>query len=269
MIVDVAAFVGPYPYRHVPATTADDLLRAMDRVGIGLAWVGHLSAPWHRDPAPSNAELGRALAVAPDRLVAIPTVHPGLPRWETDLARARDGGAPAVRAYPMQQGVDPAGPAMQALVAAAADMRLPVVLTVRFEDVRQRHPLDTAPDLPAAAVRALARLSPDARLLVTHAGRDVVEEVHFGLTPDEADTVLWECSWIWGPPADDLALLLETVGDRRFTFGTGMPLRIGEGTIAKLDLLGQSGRGRQRVTAGNLREWHKWAAHRWLPSEGT
>lgn len=257
MIVDVSAFVGPYPFRDLPGAAPDDLLRQMDRLGIDRAWVGHLGVPWHRDPRAGNAALQRLLAPHAPRLASVPTVHPGLPGWEEDLAAAAAAGAPAVRTYPGQQGLDPAGRELQALVLAAAERRVPVVLTHRFEDSRQAHPLDVAPPLAAAALRHLARLSPDARLLITHADRSLVEEVHFGLTPAEAATLLWECSWIWGPPEDHLALLLETVGDRRFTFGTGMPLRIGDGAVAKLDLLDAPADRLARLTGGNLAEWGK------------
>src|SRR2546426_3875779 len=51
----------------------------------------------------------------------------------------------------------------------AAAARLPLVLAVRLEDGRQRHPNDTASELPAAAVRALIRSDDDVRILVTHA----------------------------------------------------------------------------------------------------
>jgi hypothetical protein len=257
MIVDVSTFVGPYPFRLVPGATAEELLRQLDRLRIDQAWVGHLAAPWHRDPRPANVELLRRLSPHAPRLVPVPTVHPGLPGWEDDLSAARDVGAPAVRVYPCQQGLDPGGRELQALVGTAAERRIPVILTDRFEDGRQAHPLDVAPPLPAAALRQLARISRDARLLVTHAGRSVIEEVHFGLTPLEATTLLWEISWIWGPPEDDLAALLDTVGDQRFTFGTGMPLRIGDGALAKLDLLDAPPERQARLTGGNLREWLK------------
>lgn len=257
MIVDVATFVGPYPFRLVPGATADALVGQMDRLGIETSWVGHLGAPWHRDPRAANRDLGAMVASHAPRLVPIPTVHPGLPAWEEDLQAAADAGAPGVRTYPMQQVVDPAGTAVQGLVQAAAALQLAVVLTVRFEDLRQRHPLDSVPDLPASAVRALARCDAGARLVVTHANRDFIEEVHFGLTPDEFRRVLWDISWVWGPPDDDLATLLGTVGEERFALGTGMPLRIGDGAFAKLDLLEGSEGRLDRLTGGNLRGWLK------------
>jgi hypothetical protein len=255
MIVDVACFVGTYPFRAVPGANASAVLAQMDRLGIEQAWVGHLSAPWHRDPRSVNRELAEAVAPHGSRLVPIPTIHPDLPSWKVDIGAAAEMGAPGIRVYPMQQVVDPAGPAMQALVHTAASSHLVVILTTRFEDVRQRHPLDTVPDLPAAAVRALARCDGGARLLVTHADRAFIEEVHFGLTPDERRRVLWDFSWVWGPPEDDLAHLLEVVGGERFTLGTGMPLRIGDAPFAKLDLLDCSEDQRARLTGGNLRAW--------------
>jgi len=266
MTIDVATFVGGYPFRHLPDPTPTGLLQQMDRTGIATAWVGHLPSAWHRDPADANAELAELLRPHEQRLRGVATIHPALPRWEDDLRMAREAGAPAVRAYPTCQGLDAAGPEMRGLIGAAAAAGLPLILTVRFEDVRQRHPLDLVPDLPAAAIRALARVDPQARLIVTHADRAVVEEVHFGLTPAEARRILWDISWIWGPPEDHLRLLLGTVGLARFTFGTGMPLRIPDGAIAKLDLLELPSDERERITSGNLQQWLLQASDERLPS---
>ena len=255
MIVDVAAFVGPYPFRELPWHAPGDLVRAMDAVEIDRAWVGYLPVVWHQDPGPGNTALGETVRGHEDRLVPIPVVQPDLPAWEADLMRAVEIGAPAVRVWPMHGAIDPGGTAMREMVAAAAEQRLATVLTVRLEDLRQRHPRDVTPDLPAAAVRALARSHEGARLLVTHAGRDVVEEVHFGLTEVEAERVLWDVSWLWGPPVGELSQLVEVVGASRFAFGTGMPLRLPEATIAKLDLSELDPADRAAIESGNLGRW--------------
>ena len=49
MIVDVAAFIGAYPYTPLPESSPEYLLAQMDRIGIGEAWVGHL--PFRHGPA--------------------------------------------------------------------------------------------------------------------------------------------------------------------------------------------------------------------------
>ncbi len=99
---------------------------------------------------------------------------------------------------------------MRALAQAAGDARLALLLTVRFEDLRQRHPLDSAGDLSAAAIRDLARCGAGVRLVVSAAGRETIEEVHWALTPEEQRRVVWDISWIWGPPEDHLAKLFRT-----------------------------------------------------------
>jgi len=168
------------------------------------------------------------------------------------LSDAANGGAPAVRCDPLYFGLEPAGGEMRVLAAACGAARIPLMLAVRLEDGRQRHPNDRVPDLPAAAVRALIRSDSDVRLLVTHADRSFIEEVHFGSTPEEARRIWWDISWIWGPPEDHLAILLDTIGAERFVFGTGQPLRIPEASVAKLDLLDLTAEQRRAIEFENL-----------------
>ena len=141
---------------------------------------------------------------------------------------------------------------MSALAPGCAAAGLPLLMAARLEDGRQRHPNDRAEGLPPWAVRSLIRSNPELRLIVTHADREFVEHVHFGATPSEAKRMLWDICWIWGPPEDHLALLLRTVGVDRFTFGTGMPLRLPENSLCKLDLLDLAAEQREAIESANL-----------------
>ena len=214
------------------------------------AWITHLPGVFWRDPTEGNAWLVACTRREP-RLRPVPAVHPGLATWRDVLRAAVDAGAPAVRADPTFYGIDPAGPAMRQLAAACGEAGIPLALAVRFEDGRQRHPNDHAPELPAAAVRALIRCDSRVRLLITHADRPFVEEVHFGSTPSEAGRLWWDICWIWGPPEDHLQALLGTVGPARFVLGTGQPLRLPENAGAKLDLLDISASDRAAIEGGN------------------
>jgi predicted TIM-barrel fold metal-dependent hydrolase len=140
---------------------------------------------------------------------------------------------------------------MRALVAACGSEQMVLLLAVRLEDARQRHPNDVAGELPAAAVRALVRAHPAVRLILTHADRSFVEEVHFGSTPQESSRIWWDICWIWGPPEDHLETVLRTVGMDRFLFGTGQPLRLPETSVAKLDLLDLTADQRGAVESKN------------------
>ncbi len=255
MRIDVSAFLGAYPYRRVPGTSPHALRQAMERVAIDAAWVSHLPSLFWRNPAEGNAWLYETAAGEP-RFKPVPAVHPGVGGWEAVLGEAADHGAPAVRCDPTHYGLDPVGAEMRVLAAACSAARLPLLLAVRLEDARQRHPHDLAPELPAAAVRALLRSDDDVRLIVTHADRAFVEEVHFGSTPEAAARVWWDISWIWGPPEDHLETLLQTIGVERFVFGTGQPLRLPEASVAKLDLLDVAPAAREAIESGNAGHVH-------------
>jgi predicted TIM-barrel fold metal-dependent hydrolase len=235
-MIDCAAFIGPYPFRHLPHPDPEVLVRVLERDGLSGAWVGYLPSVWHRDPAPGNEALFAALAPHRTVLHPAPVVRPDWPGWERSLHELVERGAACVRAYPMHWAMGPHDPQLRALALACGELGVPLVLTVRFEDLRQRHPLDVAGDLTAAHVRALARAG-DVRLVVTGAGRELLEETHWGLTPEEQGRVYWDFAWIWGPPEDQLAHLLRTVGAARFVYGTHWPLRLTQTPRASLDLL--------------------------------
>ena len=235
--VDVQAYVGQYPFRHLPHPDPEVLVRVLAREGVRSAWVGHLPTAFHRDPGPGNESLYDAVAAHAAVLRPAPAVRPDWPGWERELARAIDRGARCIRAYPMHWGLGAGDPSLARLVAACGEAGVALALTVKFEDLRQRHPLDVAGDLTGAHVRAIARASRATNVLVCGAGRELIEESFWGLTPDERSRLYFDVSWIWGPPEDHLAKLFRTMGADRFVFGTAWPLRLTQVPVATLDLL--------------------------------
>lgn len=236
--IDVTSWVGGYPFRDVPHPEPEILVRVLEREEFSGAWVGHLPGAFHRDPVPSNRALYAALARHRAVLHPAPIVRPDWPRWEQMLRTATDEGAPAVRAYPMQWGYGVGHSALSELAHACGEAGVVLHLTVRFEDLRQRHHLDAAGDLSAAHVRQLARLPRSAaRLLVAGAGRELIEEVHWGLTPQEQARVWYDWHWLWGPPEDHFAHLVRTMGPARFAWSSWWPLRLTQQSRALVDLL--------------------------------
>lgn len=249
--IDVNTFLGRYPFRDIGHWDVPALLHEVSRVGTTEAWISHLGAVYQSDPAAGNDAL-YAAAQQDDRLKPVPAVHPTLSGWEAVVDEAIMRRAPAVRCDPALLGQSAADDGMRQLLAACAVRHLPMMMAVRLEDLRQRHPDDAATDVQPWMVRQLIRSHPSARLIITHADRDFVEQVHFGSTPEEAARILWDISWIWGPPEDHLELLLHTIGIERFTFGTGLPLRLPEASVAKLDLLELDAATREKLTSGNV-----------------
>ena len=235
-MIDVNALIGPYPFRFIPHPDPEVLARVLEREGLEAAWVGHLPSAFYRDPSAGNAQLYTALQQYPT-LKPVPTIRPDWPGFDRAIATARDAGAPAVRAYPQLWQLGPGDARMTEMAVACGEAKLALILTVRFEDLRQRHSMDVAGDLAAAVVRPLARSAPSARIIVTAAGREFIEEVHWGLTPEEQGRVFYDFSWVWGPPEDHLAKLFRSIGSPRFVLGTQWPLRLTQNPRANLDLL--------------------------------
>jgi len=238
-MIDCAAFVGSFPFRELPHPEPAVLTRVLAREGLSGAWVGWLPAAWQRDPLAANTALFAALEPHRDVLHPAPVVRPDWPRWERTLRDLVEAGAPAVRAYPMHWGMGPHDGNMRSLAIACGEIGVPLLLTVRFEDLRQRSPLDVAGDLTGPHLRALARASERVRLVVTGAGKDLLEETHWGLTPEEQGRVHWDFAWVWGPPEDHFAHLVRTIGAERFVYGTHWPLRLTQNSRANLDLLAE------------------------------
>lgn len=235
--VDVHCYVGGYPFRHVPHPEPAILARVTEREGLHSAWVGHLPSAFWRDPTLGNEELYAQLAPHASRLRPVPAIRPDWPRWQVALANARTQEAPAVRAYPQLWGLQGEDARLVRMANACGEAGMALLLTVRFEDLRQRHPMDVAGDLPAATVRELVRRARNSRVIVAGAGREWIREVHWGLTPAEQERVLYDISWIWGPPEDHLAGLMREIGAGRLCFGTGWPLRLTQTPAANLELL--------------------------------
>ncbi len=235
-MIDCCAWIGPYPFRELPHPEPHVLAGVIEREGLAGAWVGYLPSAWQRDPLPGNRLLFRALEEFPT-LRAAPVVRPDWPQWEQLLDKCQALGAAAIRIYPMHWNLGPYDPRLQALTLACGERGIPLLLTVRFEDLRQRSSLDTTGDLPAVYVRALARLGPSVRLVVAGAGKDMLEEAHWSLTPEEQQRIWWDFAWIWGPPEDHFAHLVRTIGAERFVYGTHWPLRLVQNSRANLDLL--------------------------------
>jgi uncharacterized protein len=250
MRLDVNCFVGAYPFRKVPGTSPDALRRAMDRTGIDRAWVSHLPGVFWRNPAEGNSWLYEVTG-REERFRPVPAAYPALDGWHETVREAAAADAPAVRCDPMYHGLDPVGAEMRSLAKACGEAEQTLLLAVRLEDARQRHPNDRAGELPPWAVRTLIRSDPRVRLLVTHADRPFIEEVHFGSTPEESSRITWDISWIWGPPEDHFQILLGTIGVERFVFGTGQPLRLPETAVARLDLLDLSSQERAAIESEN------------------
>jgi hypothetical protein len=74
-------------------------------------------------------------------------------------------------------------------------------------------------------------------LVVVGAGKDLIEETHWGLSPEEQALVFYDFHWVWGPPEDQFGHLVRTLGAQRLTLSSWWPLRLTPQCRALLALL--------------------------------
>lgn len=169
MIIDVNAYIGHYPFRKVSATNAVGLLALMDAAGIDKAVVSSLHAVFYRDAHRGNEELHEETRKHADRFVTVATVNPKYVGWRADLAQAVERwNMKAVTLVPEHHGYRLNDEHGQAALEQIAEYNLPLVLTQRFEDRRQRHHWDVAEDLSIKSVIDAARSHPKLKFLLSN-----------------------------------------------------------------------------------------------------
>jgi predicted TIM-barrel fold metal-dependent hydrolase len=235
MIFDVNAYVGHYPFRALRARRAEEVVALMDRAGIDRALVSSLHALFYRDTQRGNEELWADIRPWRDRLVPVATINPRYAGWERDFDEITGNwGARAVTLVPEYHGYalgDDAGKAALARIEAAG---VPLLLTQRFEDRRQRHAWDRAEDLPAAAILAAARAYPRLRFLLSNwAGLDGAKLAEAGLR----GRVLIDFARLQVVFREDVSKLVAALGPEAVAFGSHLPFDYPGGSLVKLENL--------------------------------
>ena len=251
-LVDANAWLGHYPFRAVPDTTPDGLLRLMDRHGIERAVVSSLHCVFYTDAHAGNEELAQWVRPHRDRLIPCATLNPGFPGWERDLRQCCDEwGMRGLRLFPSHHRYALAAAACVELVHAATARRLHVAIPLRLEDRRQQHWMDATAEVALADVATLSRACPEAEIVVLEAIG--VESSAFVLDPSLADArVSFEFSRMATVLQRTIPALLERLGTRRLLFGTGTPLKIPGPAVLKLQLLDAPAEVKAQLTSGNI-----------------
>ncbi|MBL8850408.1 MAG: amidohydrolase family protein [Planctomycetaceae bacterium] len=220
MIIDVNAHLGHYPFRRLRRNDARSLVDHMDAHSIDLALVSSLPAVFYRDTQEGNRELFDEIEPFRLRLVPIATVNPKYVGWERDLAESVQRGAKGITLVPEHHGYLLSDEYGHAAMQRIAELDLPVVLTQRFEDRRQRHHWDVANDLTAATLIEAAGAHPTLRFLLSNwAGLDGEQLRAAGLR----GRCLIDFARLHVLMNKEVPGLIETLGVEAIAYGSHMP----------------------------------------------
>src|SRR3954454_21270598 len=197
--------------------SAQELLAGLDRAGVARAVVFTPAEPGGYPPA--NDRVLREAAESGGRLTPFVRVDPNSDDPVGEARRVIDAGARGIKLHPRSDSFALPHPEVEALVAFAAERRLPVLF----------HAGRGIPALGEEVTRLAAEYR-EARLILAHAGisdlgllSHVVGDLH---------NVFFDTSW-W--QVSDVLALLAVVPPGQILYGSDMPY--GSGRYAQLSLL--------------------------------
>jgi predicted TIM-barrel fold metal-dependent hydrolase len=232
MIIDVNASLGHYPFRKLRFNTADRMVGLMDRNGIEKAVVSSLHAAFYRDAHRGNEELFEETGAHGSRLIPVATSNPKYAGWKRDLAEAVERWKmKIVTLVPEHHGYTLTDASGRAALARIAEYGVPLLLTQRFEDRRQRHHWDRAEDLQVNALIETARAHPRLKfLLVNWLGLDGAKLAEAGLK----GRCLIDFARLQVAFRKEVPKLIETLGVESIAFGSHMPFDYVGPSLVKL-----------------------------------
>ena len=246
MLIDINTWVGAWPFRHLQDATVSGLLKRMDRKNIDHAVVAHVGAALYRDPQPANQDLARQMRRHADRLHPVAGLRPGNPGWQEDLRRCHeDLGCIGLRLYPQYHEFRLTDPLALEMIDDAHERGFIIQVPQRIEDRRTRHPWDIARDLAGDEIVEALQTRPKVKWMFLNA---------LGLPearlPKDADFVV-DISRMTAVLQRNMQRMLDTVGNDKLAFGTGMVFKTVDPTLLKLEILDRGKRVREAIAWRN------------------
>ncbi len=235
MIIDINATLGHYPFRQLAATTPESMIALMDRWSIDRALVSSLHAVFYRDAHRGNIELFEHVKAHPDRFIGVATVNPKYVGWHSDLEECMERmHLKAVTLAPAHHGYSLTDPPAQEALKEICKLDVPLLLTQRFEDRRQRHHWDLAEDLEPSVITELAKQHPTMRFILSNwIGLDGIKLKAAGLT----GRVLVDFARMHVLLHGDVGKLIDALGIEAVAFGSHMPFDYTAAALVKLSNL--------------------------------
>ncbi|WP_119079968.1 amidohydrolase family protein [Chitinophaga alhagiae] len=224
MLIDVNAWVGHWPFKRLHGNTCEGLLARMKEYGTDVSVVTNLHGIFYKNTQSANEELYEEVhskRAYKDRFIPFAVINPIYGGWRDDFeVSVKKLGMKGIRVFPNYHDYTITEPALLELVKMARDHNLPVALTMRMVDERQRSWMDLATEWAIKDYLPLLQAVPDAKYMLLNLSTGV------GLSAEEeallkGTDVLFDTS---GRHIGHLAKFAKRFGEQRFAFGTHFPV---------------------------------------------
>lgn len=234
MLIDIHSYIGNWPYRDLKGNTLHEMLRRMNRFGVDKAIVSNLNGIFYVDSQIANEELFDIIneeAEFKDRFIPYAVINPILPWWKGSLkACSEELGMKGIRIYPIYHEYNLTDNVCLEMVRMARDLDMPVGISMRMVDLRERSWLDVNKELTYNDIASLVEKVPDAKYMVLDARLTDFQERTTKRSIDilkNAD-ILFDtvrCAGVpcKGPNGESMSYMIESFGRDKMAFGTETP----------------------------------------------
>ncbi len=253
MIFDYCCSVGEFPFRRVPDSNPEGLLRLMDEVNVDMALVSSLEGFLYRNVQAANELLTERISLFRDRLAGAAIINPAYAQAKEDtIICLQEMGMKALRLYPGFHGYDLRDACVEQILKTAETFRIPVSIVMRAEDERQRHWLIQTTPPSTEAMAYIISLFPGISFVLERAS--AAETLALSAAIPDANNWSVEISgramWLRASNPGEKSIISE-IGIKRIIFGTDMPLQYAAPAFYKVDEAGLEDADREAILHGN------------------
>lgn len=224
MLLDINAYVGHWPFKQLQFNTCGSLLERMNEFSVDVSVISNLNGIFYKNTQPANKELYdeiKSNKKFQDRFLPFAVINPTYAGWKDDLTASVDTlGMKGIRLYPKYHDYEITDAPCIELAHIARDRGLPIALSLRMVDSRQRSWMDIESEWELKDIIPLVKEVPDAKYMILNVANSTK------LTEDEVKLIkqtdiLLDTS---GRALTNLCELLEQFGKEKFAFGTHAPI---------------------------------------------
>ncbi|WP_236978916.1 amidohydrolase family protein [Membranihabitans maritimus] len=224
MLIDINAKIGQWPFKKLMFEDGVSLIRRMDQFAVDRSVVSSLNGIFYKNTQTANHALYeecKSSSILKERIIPFCIINPSYSGWKYDFNKCiNDWGMRGVCVYPQYHDYSISDPELIELAVLAAENDVPVALTLRMVDFRQRSWLDIEREWALQDVLPLLKEVPDAKYLILNVANST------SLTDENLElfkrsNVLMDTS---GRMLNRLSDHLKIFGDDKFAFGTHTPI---------------------------------------------
>ena len=246
-MIDINAYTGNWPFRPLPDSTPKTLTAALDTEGIGLALVSPIEGIFYAEPQLANEELFEALRNFP-ALKPVAVLNPTLPNWRRNLdVCCEKYHVCALKLHPNYHHYDLGSDDANALLEAAGEKNIPVIIQLRIQDVRAQDPSGIVHDVNVSDAINAVRACPNTGF--------VIGGIRWGEATGRAKEIM-ELPNLWIDISqieytDCLRQIIGIYGVQQLLLGTHAPFFVIQSAILKLQEAELSQEEQGVITSGN------------------